>query len=261
MNVSCFKKSGSGVGVGLLVKGAVCGTPSVLSVEDKVWLVLAVISGEMTTAEAARRGKASEQSISTWKRQFLEGGKAGLDASGSSQPSQPERALADENEELKAALGEAHVERRVLNKSAEHRLGLTMSSRRSASRPGCRRHASVGWSGCRSAPIDAGSSGSGGPAGQGPWPTPSADKVESAAIAFFASISRNVMAADRSLAQESRCLLFKISRSSRQRAFPRPEAARNRMAPGVRSCTAAELRGGSRLSLSLALASAIRRTF
>jgi hypothetical protein len=32
-------------------------------------------------AEAARRGKASEQSMSTWKRQFLEGGKAGLSAS------------------------------------------------------------------------------------------------------------------------------------------------------------------------------------
>ena len=53
------------------------------SVEEKYRLVLAVISGEMSVAEAARRGKASEQSISTWKRQFLEGGKAGLVASGS----------------------------------------------------------------------------------------------------------------------------------------------------------------------------------
>lgn len=83
----------------------------------------------MSVAEAARRGKASEQSISTWKRQFLEGGKAGLDASMSLQPSQRERALADENEQLKAALGEAHVELRVWKKSAEHRLGPTRSSR------------------------------------------------------------------------------------------------------------------------------------
>lgn len=30
------------------------------------------IGGEMSMAEAARRGKASEQSISTWKRQFLD---------------------------------------------------------------------------------------------------------------------------------------------------------------------------------------------
>ena len=80
-------------------------------------------------AEAARRGKASEQSISTWKRQFLEGGKAGLAESGRVAPSQRERALQAENEELKAALGEAHVELRVWKKSAEHRLGPTRSSR------------------------------------------------------------------------------------------------------------------------------------
>ena len=103
--------------------------PSVFSVEDKYRLVLAVISGEITVAEAARRGKASEQSISTWKRQFLEAGKAGLAGNGSPQPNQRERALAEENEELKAALGEAHVELRVWKKSAEHRLGPTRSSR------------------------------------------------------------------------------------------------------------------------------------
>jgi len=37
--------------------------------------------------------------------------------------------LARENEELKAALGEAHVELRVWKRSAEHRLGPTRSSR------------------------------------------------------------------------------------------------------------------------------------
>jgi transposase len=99
------------------------------SVEDKYRLVLAGISGELSIAEAARCGKASEQSISTWKRQFLEGGKAGLAANGSLQPNHRERALADENEELKAALGEAHVELRVWKKSAEHRLGPTRTSR------------------------------------------------------------------------------------------------------------------------------------
>ena len=103
--------------------------PSVFSVEDKFRLVLAVISGELSIAEAARRGKASEQSISTWKRQFLEGGKAGLADAGRLEPSQRERQLADENEELKAALGEAHVELRVWKKSAEYRLGPTRTSR------------------------------------------------------------------------------------------------------------------------------------
>ena len=52
--------------------------PVVLSVEDKFRLVVAVISGELTVAEAARRSKVSEQSIGNWKRQFLEGGKQGL---------------------------------------------------------------------------------------------------------------------------------------------------------------------------------------
>ena len=60
------------------------------------------------------RGKASEQSISTWKRQFLEGGKARVwPRTASRGPNPRERALLDEIEELKAALGEAHVELRV----------------------------------------------------------------------------------------------------------------------------------------------------
>jgi len=103
--------------------------PSVFSVEDKFRLVLAVISGELSSAEAARQGRASEQSISTWKRQFLAGGKAALAESGRVGPSQLERQLAEENEQLKAALGEAHVELRVWKRSAEHRLGPTRSSR------------------------------------------------------------------------------------------------------------------------------------
>lgn len=36
----------------------------------------------MSIAEAARRGKASEQSISNWKRLFLESGKQGLAENG-----------------------------------------------------------------------------------------------------------------------------------------------------------------------------------
>ena len=49
--------------------------PSVLSVEDKFRLVVAVVSGELSVAEAARRSQVSEQSISNWKRQFLDSGK------------------------------------------------------------------------------------------------------------------------------------------------------------------------------------------
>ena len=83
----------------------------------------------MSVAEAARRSKVSEQSVSNWKRQFLEGGKQGL-ADGGRPGSNPQQLrLEAEIEELKAALGEAHVELRVWKKSAEGRLGPTRSSR------------------------------------------------------------------------------------------------------------------------------------
>ncbi len=103
--------------------------PSLFSVEDKYRLVLAVIAGEMTIAEAARRGKASEQSTANWKRLFLESGKQGLAENGKPGPNARERQLMEELEEVKAALGEAHVELRVWKRSAEHRLGPTRSSR------------------------------------------------------------------------------------------------------------------------------------
>jgi len=103
--------------------------PAVISVEDKFRLVLSVVSGEMTVAEAARRAKVSEQSIGNWKRQFLEGGKQGL-ADGNRPGSNPQlQRLEAEVEDLKTALGEAHVELRVWKKSAEGRLGPTRTSR------------------------------------------------------------------------------------------------------------------------------------
>jgi transposase len=103
--------------------------PSVLSLEDRYRLICSVALGEMSVAEAARRAKVSEQTIGNWKRQFLEGAKQGL-ADGGKPGSNPETVrLQAEIEELKAALGEAHVELRVWKKSAEHRLGPTRSSK------------------------------------------------------------------------------------------------------------------------------------
>ncbi len=103
--------------------------PAVISVEDKFRLVCSVISGEMSVVEAARRAGVSEQSVGNWKRQFLEGGRQGL-ADGGRPGSNPQlRRLEAELEDTKAALGEAHVELRVWEKSAEYRLGPTRSSR------------------------------------------------------------------------------------------------------------------------------------
>ncbi|MHA7862070.1 transposase [Tessaracoccus sp. Y36] len=104
------------------------GRPPVIPVEKKIRIVLSILAGEMTIAEAARREKVSEQSIGRWKADFLEAGKAGL-AAGRSGPSTREQQLEAEVTELTQALGEAAVEIRVWKKSAEGRLGPSRTSR------------------------------------------------------------------------------------------------------------------------------------
>ena len=54
------------------------GRPPMIPAEKKLRIVLSVLAGEMTIAEAARREKISEQSIGRWKAEFLEAGKQGL---------------------------------------------------------------------------------------------------------------------------------------------------------------------------------------
>ena len=108
------------------------GRPSSIAVERKTRIVLSVIMGEVSIAEAARREKVSEQSIGRWKADFLQAGKTALAAgrSGSStREAQREAQLEAEVADLTQALGEAAVEIRVWKKSAEGRLGPSRSSR------------------------------------------------------------------------------------------------------------------------------------
>lgn len=102
--------------------------PPVIPVDKKTRIVLSVLAGEVSVAEAARREKVSEQAIGNWKRQFLEAGKAGI-AAGKSRPSSREQQLEEEVAELTQALGEAAIEIRVWKKSAEGRLGPLKTSR------------------------------------------------------------------------------------------------------------------------------------
>ncbi len=104
------------------------GRPPVTTPEKKVRIVLSILAGEMSLAEAARREKVSEQSIGRWKAEFLEGGETALVA-GKTGPSSREEQLAAEVAELTQALGEAAVEIRVWKKSAEGRLGSSRTSR------------------------------------------------------------------------------------------------------------------------------------
>jgi transposase len=100
----------------------------VIPPEKKIRVVLSILAGQVSLAEAARRGKVSEQSIGRWKAEFLEGGKAALVA-GKTGPLSCEEQLAAEVAELAQALGEAAVEIRVWKKSAEGRLGPSRTLR------------------------------------------------------------------------------------------------------------------------------------
>ncbi len=104
------------------------GRPPVFSAEVKTRIVLSVLSGETTIAQAARKEQVFEQSIGRWKAEFLEAGRTAL-AAGRSGPSSREDQLAAQVEDLTQALGEAAVELRVWKKSAEGRLGPSRTSR------------------------------------------------------------------------------------------------------------------------------------
>ena len=104
------------------------GRPPSIPAEKKTGIVLSVLAGEMSIAEAARKEKVSEQSIGRWEAEVLEAGKTALVA-GRSGPSSREEQLEAEVAELTQALGEAHLEARVWKKSAEGRLGPSRTSR------------------------------------------------------------------------------------------------------------------------------------
>ena len=93
--------------------------PAKRTPERKLQVVLSVLRGEVTAAAAARRAGVTEQTVHNWKNAFLEAGREGL-AGPRWRRSSRELELEAEYEELKAALGEAHVQLRVWQKGAEY---------------------------------------------------------------------------------------------------------------------------------------------
>jgi transposase len=95
-----------------------------LSVQEETQVVLAVLGGEMTLAEAARRHGVTPQAVGHWRDRFLEAGKASLESrmpgSAGGAGSQTERRLRAEAEQLKLALAEATVQLRIWRMGAEH---------------------------------------------------------------------------------------------------------------------------------------------
>ena len=90
--------------------------PPMFSVQDKQRIVLSVLRGEATVAEAARRDKCSETSIAKWRDQFMQGGLSALEAGAARGPSAREAQLERELADVTSALGEAHVELRLLRR-------------------------------------------------------------------------------------------------------------------------------------------------
>ncbi len=90
--------------------------------EEKTRLVLAVLAGEMTGAEAARRIVVSTTLVTKWKQQFLEAGAQRMQeipsGSAGAKGTPEQRRLLIENEQLKLALAEATVQLRIWQRGA-----------------------------------------------------------------------------------------------------------------------------------------------
>jgi transposase len=84
--------------------------------EEKQRIVLSVLRGECTVAEAARRNECSETSIAKWRDQFMQAGRAALEAGVARGPSAREAQLQRELDGVMSALGEAHVRLRLLER-------------------------------------------------------------------------------------------------------------------------------------------------
>jgi transposase len=92
------------------------GRPAKHSVDFKTRVVLGVLRGEMSAAEAARRHGVSETSIGKWKDAFIRAGREGLAPRVDGRVSGEQARMAARVGELTRALGEAHVELRLLRR-------------------------------------------------------------------------------------------------------------------------------------------------
>ncbi len=94
-------------------------------VETKLKIVLSVLSGESSQAEAARRhGIRSGRSASERSSSSRAAGRASSTAAKAGKPTGREAALAEQVDDLTRALGEAHVELRALKRGGPHAMGF-----------------------------------------------------------------------------------------------------------------------------------------
>ncbi|MEV4242120.1 helix-turn-helix domain-containing protein [Streptosporangium canum] len=103
--------------------------PPVLPANDKLAIVLPVLSGQRTIAEAARGAQGSEQSTVNRRKQFIEGGRIGLEGALTNRASEREEDLMAEVKRLKTVLGEVYVELSAWRKVSPHRRVPARTSR------------------------------------------------------------------------------------------------------------------------------------
>ena len=83
------------------------------SVEEKLGIVLAILSERQSVAEGARQRGVNENQIYRWKEQFLEGGRQRLNGA---KAQTADQRLEAENNQLKNLLGEKALEIEILKK-------------------------------------------------------------------------------------------------------------------------------------------------
>ncbi|WP_370420616.1 transposase [Streptomyces sp. QH1-20] len=99
------------------------GRPPALPADEKFTLVLGVLTGEETAAEAARRAGVSEQSVWNWRRQFIEAGRLGLTGEVMTRDAARADDMSKEISTLKTTIGELYVELRRHRDQSRRRIG------------------------------------------------------------------------------------------------------------------------------------------
>ncbi|MFJ6509253.1 helix-turn-helix domain-containing protein (plasmid) [Streptomyces sp. NBC_01558] len=102
--------------------------PPALPPEEKVAIVLAVLAGDITAAEAARTAGVTDQAIYNWKRRFVTAGRNGLET-GLDQSSQREQQLLGQVAELKRALGDSYLQMQTIQNSIRARASMPGTAR------------------------------------------------------------------------------------------------------------------------------------
>ena len=95
-----------------------------ISMETRLVAVLAVLSGELSIQDAARRHGVTPMTVQKWRDRFLDAGRAALATDRLGGPatgeSLVEQRMRLENEQLKLALAEATVQLRIWQKGADY---------------------------------------------------------------------------------------------------------------------------------------------